>query len=95
MLRLQLWWSVEYPLFLYPLRPHVEVRYDTKQSNAGALGNAEYPFIAIAPRFTLAQIELNCVFMLNWIVWNKTIYMYKMDLALNNLQCETHSNGNC
>ena len=24
-------------------------------SNAGALGNAEYPFIAIAPRSTLAQ----------------------------------------
>ena len=35
--------------------------YDTKQSdgevpvNAGALGNAEYPFIAIAPRSTLAR----------------------------------------
>ena len=34
---------------------------DTKQSddegqiNAGDLGNAEYPFIAIAPRFTLAR----------------------------------------
>ena len=24
-------------------------------SNAGAVGNAEYPFIAIAPRFTLTQ----------------------------------------
>ena len=23
--------------------------------------------------------------MLNWISWNKTVYMYKMDLALNNL----------
>ena len=35
--------------------------YDTKQSdseapvNAGALGNAEYPFIAIVPRFTIAR----------------------------------------
>ena len=31
--------------------------YDTKQSDdetSGALGNAEYPFIALAPRFTLA-----------------------------------------
>ena len=24
--------------------------------------------------------------MLNWIVWNRTVYMYKMDLAFNNLQ---------
>ena len=24
--------------------------------------------------------------MLNWIVWNWTDYLYKMDLALNNLQ---------
>ena len=24
--------------------------------------------------------------MLNWIVWNKTIYLFEMDLALNNLQ---------
>ena len=23
--------------------------------------------------------------MLNWIGWNKTVYMYKMDSALNNL----------
>ena len=37
-------------------------RYDTKQPDgddtkqpAGALGNAEYPFIAIAPRSTLAR----------------------------------------
>ena len=24
--------------------------------------------------------------MLNWIFWNRTVYLYKMDLALNNLQ---------
>ena len=29
--------------------------YDIKQSEAGALKNAEYPFIAIAPRSTLAR----------------------------------------
>ena len=29
--------------------------YDTKQSDAGALGNTEHPFIAIAPRSTLAR----------------------------------------
>ena len=34
----------------------------------------------------MGQIELNWVLMLNWIVWNRTVYMYKNDLALNNLQ---------
>ena len=28
--------------------------------------------------------------MLNWIVWNRTEYLYKMDLALNNLQRLIH-----
>ena len=28
--------------------------------------------------------------MLNWIAWNITVYMYKMGLALNNLQRLTH-----
>ena len=27
------------------------------------------------------------ILILNWLVWNKTVYMYKMDLALNNLLC--------
>ena len=31
----------------------------------------------------MSQIELNCVLMLNWIVWNRTVYMFKMDSALN------------
>ena len=35
---------------------------------------------------SMGQIELNCELMLNWIVWNRTIYMYKLDLALNNQQ---------
>ena len=46
----------------------------------------KYPFIAIAfgpfwagvvaPNRVLSidQIELNCVLMLNWIVWNKTVF---------------------
>ena len=57
------------------------------------MGKAEYPFIAIAPRvvapdsvLSMGQIELNCVLMQKWIVWNRTVYMYKMDLALNDLQ---------
>ena len=29
---------------------------------------------------------LNCVLMLNWTVSNRTVYLYKMDVALNNLQ---------
>ena len=37
------------------------------------------------------MFEINCtwtetVLMLNWIVWNTAVYLYKMDLALNNLQ---------
>ena len=30
--------------------------------------------------------QLNCVLMLNWTVFNRTDYLHKMDLALNNLQ---------
>ena len=49
--------------------------------NAGALGNAEYPFNAVAPRSTLARSgstwedliyglnRTNSILMLNWIVW--------------------------
>ena len=32
---------------------------------------------------SMSPIELNCVLMLNWIVWNGTVYMDKMDLALD------------
>ena len=63
--------------------------YDTKQSDGEVhdteiLGNADYPFIAIIPRSILArsgstwlgQIELNCILMLNWIVWNRTVLRF-------------------
>ena len=45
-------------------------------------------FLAIKMR---AFAELNslkwyCFCMLNWIVWNRTVYLYKMYLALINLQ---------
>ena len=30
--------------------------------------------------------QLNCVLMLNWIVWNRADYLRRIDLALNNLQ---------
>ena len=35
---------------------------------------------------SIGQIELNCVLMLNWIVWNRTVFCIKMNLALNILQ---------
>ena len=74
--------------------------------NAGALGNAKCPFIAIALRSTLTgvvipdrllsmgQIELNPVLMLNWIVWNRTVYIPKLYLALitNNGWCAIKTN---
>ena len=64
-------------------------------SNAGALGNVEYPSIAITPRSTLAQVvatdrvlsmarvELNCVLMLNLIAWNRTVFDIETVLTLN------------
>ena len=42
----------------------------------------------VAPNkvLSMGQIEVKCVLVLNWIVWNRTVYMYEMDLALINLQ---------
>ena len=39
---------------------------------------------------SMSQIELNCVLMLNWIVWNRTVYMYKNVFSINNLQWLTY-----
>ena len=58
--------------------------------DGGALGNAEYSFIAIAPRSTLprssstwsGQIGLNCVLTPNWIVWNRTVLKFKQKTVL-------------
>ena len=59
-------------------------------SDAGALENVDYPFIAIAPRSTglgralsMGQIELNCVLMLNWITWNRTVFHIETVFMLN------------
>ena len=50
-----------------------------------------WPEVTAPDRVSPMEIELfwhlNCLLMLNWIVWNRTVDMYKMDLALNNLQC--------
>ena len=32
---------------------------------------------------SIGQKELNCVLILNWIVWNRTVYMYKFFFILN------------
>ena len=42
--------------------------------------------VALDRVLSMSQIELNCVLMLNWIVWNGTFICLKTDLALNNLQ---------
>ena len=66
--------------------------YDSKQSDgevsdAGALGNEELPFNAIALlpgplwpgmealdwALSMGWIELDCILMLNWIVWIRTV----------------------
>ena len=54
-------------------------------SNARALGNAEHPFIAIAPGSTLGPIiglnrtnsilMLNWIVWLNWIAWNRNVFL--------------------
>ena len=64
-------------------------------SNAGALENADYSFIYITLRpgdgaperdLFIGQIELNSPLMLNWIVWNRTVYMNKMDFCIKLLK---------
>ena len=52
-----------------------------------ALGNVEHPFISNAPSSTLAPncstwwalsvgwIELNCILMINWIVWIRIVWL--------------------
>ena len=34
-------------------------------------------------KLSMAQIELNYVFMLNWIIWNKTVWHLNCDFILN------------
>ena len=63
--------------------------YDTKQSHGEVWGMWSTPLLALLPSLLLPrvvtpdrvlsidQIELNSVLMLNWIVWNRTVYMYK------------------
>ena len=59
-------------------------------SNYGVLGNADDPSLpsllcshwpgVVAPDriLSMGQIELNCVLMLNWIVWNRTALTFKL-----------------
>ena len=66
-------------------------------SNVEALELWNTPFLPLHPGplwpgvvapdtvLSMGQIELNSIFMLNWIVWNRTVCI-KMYIALNNLQ---------
>ena len=52
-----------------------------------SLLNPLWPRVVAPERYlSMGQIEQNCVLILNRIVWNRTVNIYKMDLALNNLQ---------
>ena len=67
--------------------------YDTKQSNGEApvmlelwgMQSTPLPPGSLWPRvvapdrvLSMNQIEVNCVLMLNWIVWNRTVLTFKM-----------------
>ena len=67
--------------------------------NAGALGNAKYPFILsslpgllwlrVETLFSsMGYIELYCVLILKWIVWDRTVLTFKLltDIKLNHLK---------
>ena len=81
MLNWIIWNETVLTLILYVAQSTGTVEYT--YSNAGALGNAEHPFIAIAPRSTLARNSgsingLNrtyCILTLNWIVWIRTVWL--------------------
>ena len=64
-------------------------RYDTKQSNGEvpvlwgmldtplltSLQGPLWPGVA-KPVLSMGRIELNCVLVLNWIVWNETLFLH-------------------
>ena len=72
--------------------------YDTEQSDGEAPvmhGTPTLPSLpgplcpgGVAPYrvLSLGEIELNCVLILNWIVWSRTVYMYTNEFRVNNLQ---------
>ena len=42
-----------------------------------------FGIVALDRVLSMLQIVLNCIIMLNWIVWNRTVFMYETDFALN------------
>ena len=69
--------------------------YDTKQSDGeapefwGMLSSSSLPLLLgqlwsglVAPdrALSMGQIELNSVFTLNWIIWNRTVFVYSNEL---------------
>ena len=70
--------------------------YDSKNSDGEAaltlelwevpllpsLSGPVWPGVVVCDKArSMGQIELNCLLTLNWIVWNRTVYMHKMDLT--------------
>ena len=63
--------------------------YDTKQTDGELWGMWSTLLLlslpgslrpgVVAPEriLSMGQIVLNCVLLLNWIVWNRTVYIYK------------------
>ena len=59
-------------------------RYDTKQSSLPLFPGSLWPEVVAPDRvLSMGQIELNCVFMLNWIVWNRTVFDFETVFTLN------------
>ena len=47
-------------------------------SSLPSLPGPLWPGVVASVRvLSMSPIELNCVLMINWIVWNRTVYMYK------------------
>ena len=55
--------------------------------------------VALDRVLSMDQIELNYVLILNWIVWNRTVYMYKNGFGINSpwwlMWHKTNPNQNC
>ena len=48
-----------------------------------SLPGPHWPGVVAPDRvLSMGQIELNCLFMLNWIVWNRTISMHKNEFRI-------------
>ena len=83
---LELWGKWSTPLLIpSPLRPRV-VAPDRVLSIVQIELNCSTELFEIKLFWHLTVCKQKTVLMLNWIVWNRTVHTYKMNLALNNRQ---------